>query len=117
MTWLRVAAIAGFLGVLLGAFGAHSLREQLETAGRKGIWETAVLYQLLHAVVLLVIARWSGVEVARWAILIGILLFSGSLYILCLTGIKPLGAITPLGGISFLIGWLWLFLKAKEIHS
>ena len=117
MNWLRVAALAGFLGVLLGAFGAHALREQLEAAGRKGIWETAVLYQLLHAVVLLVIARWSGVEVARWAILIGILLFSGSLYILCLTGIKPLGAITPLGGVSFLIGWLWLFLKAKEIHS
>ena len=114
MNWVRVAAIAGFLGVALGGFGAHGLKEKLEAAGRVDAWQKAVLYHLVHAVALLIISRWNGLEGARWAMLAGILLFSGSLYLLCLTGIRPLGAITPLGGVSFLAGWLWLAIKAKN---
>lgn len=114
MNWVRVAAVAAFLGVALGAFGAHGLKAQLEAANRLATWETAVFYHLIHAVVLLVVARWNGVEVTRWAMLTGIVVFSGSLYALCLTGVRVLGAVTPLGGLAFLAGWFWLALKARE---
>lgn len=114
MNWVRVAALAGFLGVALGAFGAHALEARLEAAGRVDTWKTAVFYHLVHALLLLALARWDGMAVARWATLAGILLFSGSLYALCLTGVRGLGAITPLGGLAFLAGWLWLAIKARE---
>lgn len=106
---LRLAGILGFLAVALGAFGAHALKERLASLGTASIWETAVLYHLVHAAALLALAL--GRPVQRWVaplFSIGIVIFSGSLYVLALTNIKILGAITPLGGLCFLAGWLAL---------
>ncbi len=111
---VRLAALAGFLGVALGAFGAHGLRSMLEETGRIANWETATLYHLVHAVVLLALAL--RPTVARLPFLlfgVGILIFSGSLYILALTNLKWLGAITPLGGLGLLGGWLALVIKPR----
>lgn len=100
-----------FLGISLGAFGAHGLADRLEETGRLANWETATLYHLLHALAMFVIAKGSRAIGFFW-FLAGIVLFSGSLYALALTDISKLGAITPLGGISFLIGWArWIFTK------
>ena len=115
MNILRIAAVLGFLGVALGAFGAHALKEKLSPAALQ-IWNTAVLYHLLHAVALLALglyARSSGSDVKTSAGLFtaGIVIFSGSLYALALSGIKPLGAITPIGGLCLLAGWAWLAIK------
>ena len=112
---LRIAAVLGFLGVALGAFGAHALRERLSPAALQ-IWNTAVLYHLLHAVALLALglyARTSGTDVKTAAgfFTAGVLIFSGSLYALALSGIKPLGAITPIGGLCLLAGWALLAFK------
>lgn len=104
---IRVAAAVAFLGIVLGAFGAHGLENRLEATGRADNFETAVLYHLIHAAALFAAAV-SATKLSPWASrlwLAGILLFSGSLYILALTGITWLGAITPLGGLAFLAGW------------
>ena len=120
MNWIRIAGCLGFVGVALGAFGAHALRARL-SPDLLAVWQTGVLYHLLHAVALLALALYgkaSGANI-RWGALgftIGILLFSGSLYALALTGIRPLGAITPLGGVSFLAGWGWIALRVPR-HS
>jgi len=113
MNWVRIAAVTGFLGVVLGAFGAHGLETRLEAADRLATWETAVFYHLVHALALLALGRTErGPEpVVRWSLLLGIVLFSGSLYVLCLTGIGMLGAVTPFGGVAFLLGWGWLVFK------
>jgi len=111
-TALRVAAVLGFLAVALGAFGAHGLKDLLHRNETMGVWEKAVFYQFLHAVMLFMLGLRS--PLARgpwWSFFIGILLFSGSLYLLAVTQLKWLGAITPLGGLSFLAGWLWLAFK------
>lgn len=108
---IRAAAISGFLGVALGAFGAHGLRDLLAAEGTTAVWNTAVLYQLVHAVAGLFAA--SRLPVVTWVWTAGIAIFSGSLYILALTGIKWLGMITPIGGVLFLIGWFWLAVKAR----
>ena len=106
---LRIAAVSGFLAVALGAFGAHSLKPILTQHERLGTWETAVLYHLFHTVVLLFLAvRPTVATGAVISFLLGICLFSGSLYLLALTNIRWLGAITPLGGIGFLLGWVLL---------
>jgi uncharacterized membrane protein YgdD (TMEM256/DUF423 family) len=120
MMILRIAAVLGFLGVALGAFGAHALRERLSPALLQ-VWNTAVLYHLLHAVALLSLGLYvrassgalgagmgADVRAPAWLFVAGILIFSGSLYALALTGIKILGAVTPLGGLCFLAGWGWL---------
>jgi len=106
-----------FIAVALGAFGAHGLKLS-DTA--KHVYQTGVLYHLVHGLALLGVGWLSTVtpsaqlvKCAGWAFLIGILLFSGSLYLLSITGIKKLGIITPFGGLAFLIGWLCLFLSAK----
>lgn len=106
----RIAAASGFLAVVLGAAGAHGpVHEILVRLDTHAIWETAVLYHLVHAVVLLVLSGRATVPRGPFfSFLIGQVLFSGSLYVLALTGIKWLGAITPLGGIGLLIGWIWL---------
>jgi uncharacterized membrane protein YgdD (TMEM256/DUF423 family) len=112
---LRLAGLAGFLAVALGAFGAHALQPRLELLGTAWIWQKAVLYHLAHAVALLALAL--GRPVNRWVPLLfalGIVIFSGSLYALALTNVKALGAITPLGGACFLAGWLTLCCCAKE---
>lgn len=117
MNILRIAGILGFLGVALGAFGAHALREKLSPAMLQ-VWHTAVLYHLLHAVVLLALALYArsaglDVRVPAGFFTAGIVIFSGSLYALALTGIKPLGAITPIGGVCLLVGWALLAFKAS----
>jgi uncharacterized membrane protein YgdD (TMEM256/DUF423 family) len=112
--WIVSAAVNGFAAVALGAFGAHGLRERLEAHQRTGTWETAVVYEMFHALALLAVA-WlasrdpaAATHAAGWCFLIGIVLFSGSLYALCLTNVRVLGAITPFGGVLFLAGWVLL---------
>jgi uncharacterized membrane protein YgdD (TMEM256/DUF423 family) len=112
-TFAALGAISGFAAVAAGAFGAHSLREKL-SADLLAVFETAARYQMYHALALFAVAwaagRWAGTpfQIAGWCFLIGTLLFSGSLYVLSLTGIRWLGAITPIGGLAFLLGWLAL---------
>lgn len=108
--WPAVAAGLMFLTVAFGAFGAHALRERIPS-DRLEIFQTSVQYQGLHALAILIVAGFAARIGARKADVIstifvaGIVLFSGSLYALALTGIKWLGAITPLGGVCFLVGW------------
>ena len=106
------AALAAFLLALavgLGAFGAHALKERLD-AYALGIWEKAVFYHFVHALGMLIVAsvakmRESTAEIVCWFLLAGIVLFSGSLYLLALTGTKALGAVTPFGGVAFILAW------------
>ena len=108
-TALRISAIVGFLAVALGAFGAHGLHAVLDRNARLATWETAVLYHLTHSIVLLVIATLRPIRAAAfWLMLTGIAIFSGTLYVLALTNVKWLGAITPIGGVCLLAGWLAL---------
>jgi uncharacterized membrane protein YgdD (TMEM256/DUF423 family) len=106
------AALAG-VAVALGAFGAHWLREKLSVEDL-AIFETGVRYQMYHALALMVVAwaasRWEASQIhwAGWLFVVGIVVFSGSLYTLVLTGQRWLGAITPIGGLAFLAGWLLL---------
>jgi uncharacterized membrane protein YgdD (TMEM256/DUF423 family) len=114
-TALRVSAAAGFLAVVLGAFGAHAWKEILAQNGTTAIWEKAVFYHFIHAVMLFVIAGRKPFQAgAWWSFLAGIVIFSGSLYLLAFTNVRWLGAITPAGGASFLIGWAWLFWAAGK---
>ncbi len=107
----RIGALLCFLAVALGAFGAHWLKPTLESHGMIGVWEKAVLYHFLHAIALVVLALHGfSHRPPPWFLLAGIILFSGSLYLMALTNVRWLGAITPLGGICFLIGWAWLAL-------
>jgi uncharacterized membrane protein YgdD (TMEM256/DUF423 family) len=119
-----VAAGAGsaFVAVAAGAFGAHALRMRL-TPHELEIWETAARYQMYHALALLgaawIAVTWPG-PLPRWAgrlFLAGTAIFSGSLYILALTGLRWLGAVTPLGGACFLAGWACLLLAATHRHD
>ena len=110
---LRLAAVSGFFVVALGAFGAHGLKPTLETHQTLAIWEKAVLYHAVHTLVLLALAAQPSIALgAVVSLLCGIVLFSGSLYLLAVTNLRWLGALTPLGGVSFLLGWAWLFLTA-----
>ena len=118
--WVRIGAVVGFLAVGMGAFGAHSLSDRLKALGTLANYETAAQYQMYHALALvavggLAIAGRTGtaVAVAGWGFLLGTLVFSGSLYILSLTGIRWLGAITPIGGVALLVGWLALAVAAE----
>lgn len=109
-TTLSIAALILFLGVILGAFGSHALADRV-TPARLGTWETAVLYQLVHGLGLLLVAllgRQPGMPVLTlptWSLGLGVLFFSGSLYGLVLLDLPLLGAVTPIGGTLFLIGW------------
>jgi len=113
--WLISASISGFLSVTLGAIGAHALKTVLDEYG-KSIYEKAVLYQMFHTIALFAVGIFQHLSknisfsVAGWGFWVGILLFSGSLYLLAVTGLKWLGVITPVGGVAFLFGWLWLVL-------
>ena len=117
--WTQIASIVMFLGVLLGAFGAHALRGKMDDYALS-VFKTAGLYQFVHGLALFVVAWLSTqtgnpkTQLAGIFFLLGIILFSGSLYLLSVTGIKWLGAITPLGGISFLIGWIFIFLASNN---
>ena len=110
----QIAAAIGFCTVLLGAFGAHGLKDVLAQNGTAAIWEKAVFYQFIHVVMLFVLAeRKPFPAVAWWSFLAGIALFSGSLYLLAITKLRWLGPITPVGGVSFLIGWASLAWKSR----
>ncbi len=101
-----------FLAVALGAVAAHALEDRLTAADRVGTWDTAVLYHLIHGVALFVVAGLGArAKGPAWCFIVGMVLFSGSLYALSLTGMKWLVAVTPFGGISFLVGWLWLAIR------
>lgn len=119
----RIACILGFLSVALGAFGAHGLQNIVTDPKMLANWETAAKYQMYHALAMFA-AGWVGSIVsgsqqqwarrAGWAFFLGTVIFSGSLYLLVLTGQKWLGAITPLGGLSLLAGWAMLTLAASR---
>jgi uncharacterized membrane protein YgdD (TMEM256/DUF423 family) len=107
----RIAGFLGFSGVFCGAFGAHLLRNFLEKSGTTQVWQTGVLYHLLHAAVLLTLSGWRPMPRAAYNLFLGgVIVFSGSLYALALTNFKWFGAITPLGGLSLLAGWFVLAL-------
>ena len=113
--WIIVGAVSGFITVALGAFGAHGLKEILISNQTMDIYNKAVLYQMFHTIAILIVGlleinlgksfNFTGVLFTS-----GILIFSGSLYILAITNMKWLGAITPVGGLCFLVGWVILFL-------
>jgi uncharacterized membrane protein YgdD (TMEM256/DUF423 family) len=132
--WLRIGAIVGFLAVALGAFGAHGLRDRLKPAvsdstleaafklRRIENFETAARYNLTHALALIAVGMLmlagrasTALTIAGWAFVAGIVLFCGSLYAYGFTGLRWLGAITPFGGLGFLIGWLALALAAGAV--
>lgn len=113
--WWRVAGVAGALGVLLGAFGAHGLKDVVTDPHLLEVWETGARYHLIHALALCAVAahprRPNGAGIAFVA---GMVLFSGSLYVMTLTGMRWLGAVTPLGGLSFIVGWVILAVRAPK---
>jgi len=118
---IQVAAFFGMLAVGIGAFGAHGLTKILEETGRSETFETGVKYHFYHSLALFLIGilatlkpafkRLSGAAICM---IIGILIFSGSLYLLSLTGLTWLGAITPIGGLAFIVGWILIFLSASK---
>ncbi|WP_026907766.1 DUF423 domain-containing protein [Paucisalibacillus globulus] len=111
--FLILGAINGFLAVALGAFGAHGLEGKISEKAL-GTWDKAVTYQMFHTVALFVTGligmkiQSGSLHMAGWLFLIGIIIFSGSLYIYSTTGIKTFAMITPLGGVAFLVGWILL---------
>ncbi len=113
-TMLRISAVTGALAVILGAFGAHGLEKTLDANGRVDTWETAVFYHFIHALMLWIVADRPRVQRgAWWGFLIGVAIFSGTLYALSLTNIRWLGAITPIGGVSLIVGWCLLAFSPK----
>jgi uncharacterized membrane protein YgdD (TMEM256/DUF423 family) len=105
----RIAAILGLLAVALGAFGAHSLKDLLLRNETAAIWEKAVFYHFIHTIMLFILARQAPLRHGPWfSFLLGILLFSGSLYLFAVTKVHGLVFVTPVGGVAFLVGWLWL---------
>lgn len=119
-TFVILAGLFGMLGVATGAFGAHALEDRV-TADMLDIWETAVKYQMYHALALFG-AAWlyhqtesTEALVAGWSFAAGILVFSGSLYLLVATGVRGLGAITPIGGLAMMVGWLSCILAALKL--
>lgn len=124
---MMASGVAGFLAVALGAFGAHGLRTRFEAlpdaTKRLEWWGTAAHYHLVHALALGLVAVFASrvtstaLGVATWAFLAGIVLFSGSLYVMSLTGVRALGAVTPLGGLAFLVGWASIAWTAWRLHA
>ena len=127
--WMRVGAIWGFLAVAIGAFGAHGLKDRFRSLGDQfgplaterpeGIFQTATHYHAYCALAILAVGLLAAtgrggtaLPVAGWSLLLGSVIFSGSLYVLAATGIKWLGAITPIGGLFMLVGWLALAIAA-----
>ncbi len=114
-----LAGLSGAIAVGLGAFGAHGLEDTLAATGRADTFETAVKYHFYHTLAIALIGiikltkpNWKSLVFASWSMVFGIIVFSGSLYILSLSGVTWWGAITPLGGVGFIMGWLGLFYSA-----
>lgn len=120
--WLLIAAINGFLAVAAGAFGAHGLQDRMD-AHHLEIFQTGAHYQMYHALAMGVAAlamrgaAASAAQVAAACFLVGIVLFSGSLYILALSGIRGIGIVTPFGGLAFLVGWGALAWAATKVSA
>jgi uncharacterized membrane protein YgdD (TMEM256/DUF423 family) len=122
MNWSLTGAVLLALAVILGAFGAHGLQNRLDDYSR-GVYEKAVFYHFLHAMGILVVAVLArtgtfpaeAADTVCWFHLAGILLFSGSLYVLAVSGNRSLGMITPFGGGAFIIGWLWLAWHLRRV--
>ncbi len=114
MNWTAAAAIALALAVMIGAFGAHGLRGRIDDYSM-GIYERAVMYHFFHALGLLIVSimpRRPYLDAVSWLLLAGIVLFSGSLYVLAITGVRMWGAVTPFGGLCFIAAWLLLAFSA-----
>lgn len=118
--FMMIAAAYGAISVAAGAFGAHGLKKILEPRMLE-VWQTAAQYQMYHALALLAVA-WliskqpSGAATAAgWAFVVGVLVFSGTLYAMALSGVKILGAITPIGGVAFIVGWICLAVGASKL--
>jgi uncharacterized membrane protein YgdD (TMEM256/DUF423 family) len=115
--WFAVGAFAATIGVTLGAFGAHALKLRV-TEDLLAVFETGVRYQMYHALALLAVAwaatRWPGpwINASGWLFTLGILIFCGSLYLMTFTGVRWLGAITPIGGLCFILGWIAMAVAA-----
>jgi uncharacterized membrane protein YgdD (TMEM256/DUF423 family) len=110
--WVIVSAVSGFAAVAIGAFGAHELREKLSTEMLE-VYKTGVLYQFIHTIVLLILSLTSFIKgkLASIFFLAGIILFSFSLYLYSVTGIRFYAMVTPVGGVCFLIGWLSIIIE------
>jgi uncharacterized membrane protein YgdD (TMEM256/DUF423 family) len=121
MNWTVVGAVFMALGVGMGAFGAHALKERLDEYSQ-GVYEKAVFYHFVHGIGILfvsLLARTgilsaSGAERVGWLMALGIVLFSGSLYALAISGVRILGAVTPFGGVAFIVGWALLAYEATR---
>ena len=116
-----IGSIFAFLSVAIGAFGAHAVKTRLDVTGLRGVFETGVQYQMFHSAAILLLASFSdrvipGKRLMQAAMLfgIGIILFSGSLYALALSDVKMIGAITPFGGLSFMLGWILVIAAAVK---
>lgn len=115
-----MGAILGGLTVVLGAFGAHALKDILDSYG-VGVWNKAVFYQAMHSLALLSLPLFADIMTPKalnmtgYMFIVGILLFSGSLYLLAVSGVKILGAVTPIGGIAFITGWIWLAVALYKV--
>ena len=114
--WSVLGALSAMMSVAVGAFGAHGLRSRLSERMLQN-WETGARYQMYHSLGLLAVAwlasqKGAAADPAGWSLLVGIALFSGSLYVMALTGVTKLGAVTPIGGVAFLIGWSCLLVAA-----
>lgn len=115
-TGILLGSFFSLATIVLGAFGAHALKEQLSEYGQS-IYEKAVLYQMFHSLSIFIVTLLNqyfdsvNLTIVIWLFVVGIVLFSGSLYLLAITQIKWLGAITPIGGVLFIVGWGFLFFK------
>ncbi|VAW29340.1 FIG00018398: hypothetical regulator [hydrothermal vent metagenome] len=121
--FIITGSLSGMLSVMIGAFGAHALKSTLEATNRLTTFETAVKYQFYHSLALILLGllmiqfQHKAFTISGYGFIIGILIFSGSLYALSLTGYTKLGAITPLGGLAFIIGWAaFAWGSMKSLH-
>lgn len=111
---LIIGSISGAISVVLGAFGAHALKDSLSASGRLETFETAVKYQMYHSLAMILLGllmihfQHRFLNYASYSFLIGIIIFSGSLYLLCATGFSKLGAVTPIGGVFLIAAWVFL---------
>ena len=121
-TGILLGTFLAFMTVVLGAFGAHALKEQLSAYGQS-VYDNAIFYQMFHSLAILFVSvlQYSisdlDLSICIWLFFLGIILFSGSLYILALTNIKWLGAITPIGGVLFIVSWLIIFYKVLYLNT